>query len=228
MSQHQRRLDKEWVSIVSYPLVLVIQRKNVIVDKDGRYKLTVEDEWSSIHPQDLWVYNKLQVSRVLGYECGPIGLLVPRPDFYIIRPCINFMGMGRHARIEYLNGDTEHLHPGEFWCEVFEGEHISVDYYKGQQELTVRGVRDPQDPLYKWKKWYKVDREIPLPKLLQNLDYDWINCEFIGDKLIEIHLRGNPDFRYNNDSVIPVWEGDDVKTYIEDNDYHRLGFIIDG
>ena len=54
------------------------------------------------------------------------------------------------------------------------------------------------------------------------------NCEFIGDKLIEIHLRGNPDFRYNNDSVIPVWEGDDVNTYIEDNDYHRLGFIIDG
>ena len=175
MSQLQRRLDKGWVSIVSYLPVLVIQKENVIVDKDeGRYKLTVEDEWSSIHPQDLWVYNKLQVSRVLGYECGPIGLLVPRPDFYIIRPCINFMGMGRHARIEYLNGDTEHLHPGEFWCEVFEGEHISVDYYKGEQELTVKGVRDPQDPLYKWKKWYKVDREIPLPKLLQNLDYDWI------------------------------------------------------
>ena len=202
---------------------------NVIVDKDeDKYKLNVWDEWSSIHPQDLWVYNKLQVSRVLGYECGPAGLLVPRPDFYIIRPCINFMGMGRYARIEYLEGDTEHLHPAEFWCEVFEGEHISVDYYKGQQELTVKGVRDPQDPLYKWKKWYKVDRVIPLPKLLQNLDYNWINCEFIGNKLIEIHLRGNPDFRYNNDSVIPVWEGDSVKTYIEDNDYHRLGFIIDG
>jgi|TARA_Y100000287_G_C14136785_1_gene312681 hypothetical protein len=199
-----------------------------VVKEEGRYKLTVEDEWSSIHPQDLWVYNKLQVSRVLGYECGPAGLFVPRPDFYIIRPCINFMGMGRHARIEYLKGDTEHLHPGEFWCKVFEGEHISVDYYKGEQELTVKGVRDPQDPLYKWKKWYKVEREIPLPKLLQNLDYDWINCEFIGDKLIEIHLRGNPDFRYNNDSVIPVWEGDDVKTYIEDNDYRRLGFILDG
>ena len=202
---------------------------NVIVDKEeDKYKLTVEDEWSSIHPQDLWVYNKLQVSRVLGYECGPVGLAVPRPDFYIVRPCINFMGMGRYARIEYLEGDTEHIHPAEFWCEVFEGEHISVDYYKGQQELTVKGVRDPQDPLYKWKKWYKVDRVIPLPKLLQNLDYNWINCEFIGNKLIEIHLRGNPDFRYNNDSVIPVWEGDSVNTYIEDNDYHRLGFIIDG
>jgi len=202
---------------------------SVIVDKDeDKYKLTVEDEWSSIHPQDLWIYNKLQVSRVLGYECGPMGHIVPRPDFYIVRPCINFMGMGRHARIEYLEGDTEHLHPAEFWCEVFEGEHISVDYYKGQQELTVKGVRDPQDPLYKWKKWYKVDRVIPLPKLLQNLDYNWINCEFIGNKLIEIHLRGNPDFRYNNDSVIPVWEGDSVNTYIEDTEYHRLGFIIDG
>ena len=215
--------------VLSTLQVVVMVKGSVIVDKEeDKYKLTVEDEWSSIHPQDLWVYNKLQVSRVLGYECGPIGLLVPRPDFYIIRPCINFMGMSRYARIEYLEGDTEHLHPGEFWCEVFEGEHISVDYYKGQQELTVKGVRDPQDPLYKWKKWYKVDRVIPLPKLLQNLDYNWINCEFIGNKLIEIHLRGNPDFRYNNDSVIPVWEGDSVNTYIEDNDYHRLGFIIDG
>ena len=35
----------------------------------------------------------------------------------------------------------------------------------GQQELTVKGERDPQDPLYKWKKWYKVERDIPLPKV---------------------------------------------------------------
>lgn len=70
-----------------------------MVKDEDRYKMTVEDEWSSIHPQDLWVYNKLQVSRVLGYECGPAGLVVPKPDFYIVRPCINFMGMGRHARL---------------------------------------------------------------------------------------------------------------------------------
>ena len=138
------------------------------------------------------------------------------------------MGMGRHARIEYLDGDTEHLHPGEFWCEIFEGEHISVDYYKGEQKLTVKGLRDPQDPLYKWKRWYKVERDIPLPITLKDLQYEWINCEFVGDKLIEVQLRRNPDFRYNNQSVVPIWEGDNVESYIKDNDYHRLGFIIDG
>lgn len=198
--------------------------------KKNKYKMTVEDEWLSIHPQDLWIYNKLQISQMLGYTCGPAGLEVPSSGIYIVRPCINFMGMGRYARMDYLESDTEHLHPGEFWCEIFEGEHISVDYYRGQQELTVKGERDPQDPLYKWKKWYKVERDIPLPKLFKELSerYDWINCEYINGNLIEIHLRANPDFRYNNNSVIPIWEGDKVERYIKDNDYLRLGFIIDG
>jgi len=211
------------------PQVVVMVKGNVIVDKEeDRY--STEYEWVSTHSYDLWVYNKLQVSRVLGYECGPAGLAVPRPDFYIVRPCINFMGMSRHARIEYLEGDTEHIHPAEFWCEVFEGEHISVDYYKGQQELTVKGVRDPQDPLYKWKKWYKVDRVIPLPKVFEEVSqrYDWLNCEYIDGKLIEIHLRGNPNFNYGGESITPVWEGDDISDYIEQSNYKRLGFIIDG
>jgi hypothetical protein len=209
---------------------VVTRQGNHIVDKDDNYKLTVKDEWNSVHPFDLWIYNKLQLSQVLGYTCGPAGLEVPKPGFYIVRPCINFMGMGRHARIEHLESDTEHLHPGEFWCEIFEGEHISVDYYKGQQELTIKGLRDSQDPLYKWKRWYKVERDLILPNILLDISsrYDWINCEFIGGKLIEIHLRRNPDFRYNNESVVPVWEGDKVESYIEDNDYRRLGFIIDG
>ena len=192
------------------------------------YITTVREEWETISPLDLWVYNKLQLSQVLGYTCGPAGLEVPTPGFYIVRPSMNFMGMGRNARIEYLEGDTEHLHPGEFWCEIFEGEHISVDYHWGVPDLTVKGVRDPQDPLYKWKRWYKVDRDLPLPHILTNLKYEWINCEFIHGNLIEVHFRRNPDFRYNNDSVVPVWNDDEVDSYITDNDYKRLGFIIDG
>ena len=192
------------------------------------YITTVKDEWETIHPFDLWAYNKLQLSQVLGYVCGPAGLEVPTPGQYIVRPSMNFMGMGRHARIEYLESDTEHLHPGEFWCEIFEGEHISVDYRWGIPDLVVKGVRDPQDPLYKWKRWYKVDRDLPLPGVLVTLDYEWINCEFIGGKLIEVHFRRNPDFRYNNSSVVPIWDEEHVDSYIKDSDYKRLGFIIDG
>ena len=41
------------------------------------------------------------------------------------------------------------------------------------------------------------------------LKYERINLEYIGDKLIEVHLRGNEDF-VNNSEFIPVWEGQDT------------------
>jgi len=62
--------------------------------------MKVFDEYSQIHQDDLWVYNKLILSRKLGYTCGPSGVPVPKSDFFIVRPCMNFMGMGRFARKE--------------------------------------------------------------------------------------------------------------------------------
>jgi len=200
------------------------------------YNLTVSDEWSFIHSKDLWVYNKLFLSQVLGYTCGPAGLQVPNPGFYIVRPSINFMGMGRFTRLEYLEKDTEHLHPSEFWCEVFEGEHLSIDYQYQKPKLIVKGERKEYDLFHKWSKWYKVERNIKFPKVLKQLvgKYEWINCEFIGDKLIEVHFRRNPDFRYGNSIAIPVWDHEEFidedlskYKYIKDKDYHRLGFWID-
>jgi hypothetical protein len=86
------------------------------------------DEWNSIHKEDLWVYNKLFLARSLGHLCGPVGASVPSPDYYIVRPSINLLGMGRFSRIEWIDNSTDHLHPAEFWCEIFQGEHISVDF----------------------------------------------------------------------------------------------------
>lgn len=202
------------------------------------YKLTVSDEWNSIKDsRDLWVYNKLELSQVLGYKCGPAGLPVPEPGFYIARPIINFMGMGRYSRIEHIEGCTEHLHPGEFWCEVFEGEHLSVDFCHGKPDLIVRGDRDPKDPLYRWSNWVRVNRDVKFPQeLLEFLHkYKWINCEFIGDKLIEVHFRRNSDFRYGNSKATPIWNDDEIPnipidsplSYIEDDDYYRKGFVVD-
>lgn len=198
------------------------------------YHLEVSSEWNSIHSEDLWVYNKLILSRVLGYNCGPSGLPVPKPDFYIVRPSMNLMGMGRFSRIEFIENSTEHLHPSEFWCEVFTGEHLSVDFNKGVPVLIVKGEKDQQGSLYKWKKWYKVKRKIQFPKLLDSFKqkYEWINCEFIEDKLIEVHFRRNSDFRFGNNIAIPVWKNDNLiidstYTFVKDEDYHRLGFLID-
>ena len=194
------------------------------------YLLEGNDEWNHIHSQDLWVYNKLFLSRVLGYTCGPVGTTVPQPDFYIVRPMMNLLGMGRFARKEWIEKYTDTFHPGEFWCEIFEGEHLSVDFYRQKAELVVLGTRDAEEPYYKWKKWEKIDRNFDFPEILKNLkgDYDWINCEFIGNKLIEVHFRQNPDFRYGNSVAIPVWDDEksDTMTFVEDSDYLRRGFYI--
>lgn len=194
------------------------------------YHLDGNDEWANIHSSDLWIYNKLFLSRVLGYTCGPIGTMVPRPDFYIVRPSFNLLGMGRFARNEWLNDHTDHLHPSEFWCEIFEGEHLSVDFHNQEAKLIVLGTKNKKDPYYKWKKWEKIDRNIEFPKILNRLvgNYEWINCEFIGDKLIEVHFRRNPDFRYGNSIAIPVWKDEKYQdmTFIEDPEYFRKGFYI--
>jgi len=190
-------------------------------------------EWDQIHTDDLWVYNKLILSRKLGYTCGPVGTDVPKSDFYIIRPSMNLLGMGRFSRIEYIYKSTDAYHPAEFWCEVFEGDHMSVDFYQKESKLTVLGTRDSYDPLYKWKKWKKIDYKVDFPSILNNLigNYDWINCEFIGNKLIEVHFRQNPDFKYNNIEAIPVWENEkpeniDHYRFVTDNDYLRKGFWV--
>jgi hypothetical protein len=141
--------------------------------------------------------------------------------------------MGRFSRIEWIKKYTDDLHPAEFWCEIFEGDHISIDFYQKESKLIVLGERDEQSPLYKWKKWTKIDTNIEFPDILNNLkgNYDWINCEFIGDKLIEVHFRQNPDFRYNNSVAIPVWKGENQEkidnfTFISDKDYLREGFYV--
>lgn len=197
------------------------------------YYLDSQDEWNSIHEEDLWVYNKLFLSRRLGHLCGAVGCPVPFPNHYIVRPSINLLGMGRFSRIEWIWKNTDYLHPAEFWCQRFRGEHISVDFQNQKAKLVVLGVRQKGDPLYKWKMWEKIHREIEFPSILHSLkgNYEWINCEFIGNKLIEVHFRQNPDFRYGNSVAIPVWKDEKIQknknfTFIKDEDYLRKGFYI--
>lgn len=197
------------------------------------YFFKSEDEWNNIHPEDLWVYNKLFLSRVLGYVCGPVGTAVPKPDFYIIRPSFNLLGMIRFTRIEWIESSTDHYHPSEFWCEIFNGDHLSIDFHNKEYDMAVLGIRDQNNPIYKWDKWEKVDRKVNFPEVLLKLkkDYEWINCEFIGDKLIEVQFRRNPDFRYNNTVAIPEWNDRKIELsgdyrFIKDEDYNRTGFWV--
>jgi hypothetical protein len=147
------------------------------------------------------------------------------------------MGMGRFARKEWIEDTTEHFHPSEFWCEIFQGPHLSVDFHEKKSKLVVLGEKTANDLLYKWRKWTKIDVEVDFPLILCDLvgNYEWINCEFIGNKLIEVQFRQNPDFRYKNSVAVPIWEkkiNKNIKGYrfIEDleyDTYKRKGFYVD-
>lgn len=211
------------------PPVEMAPLKNI---KDKERANISNQEWFSIDPNDLWVYNKLELSKRLDYNCGPCGVDVLKPNNYIVRPAINFCGMGRFCRIEYLNKSTDHLHPGEFWCEIFEGEHLSVDFINKKSVLVVKGHKNKKNPAYMWNCWVKLERQIEFPEVLNDLvgDYSCINCEFIGGKLIEVQFRKNLDFRWGNRIAIPVWSKKNIKKklkFIEDPDFLRLGFLID-
>lgn len=186
---------------------------------------TDEEAWSKCSLEDLWIFDKLIVAKKSGHVCGPRGINVPKEGNYIVRPIINIGGFGEQAKVVYLKDETWDLHPGEFWCEIFDGPHLSIDYSKYEPILSVIGTPHPIHKYTRFTKWEITDTIYPLPSFIgyTPLRYKNLNCEFIGGKLIEIHLRSNPDFAYNNSSAIPYWidEPDPQPkgyTFIPDND----------
>ena len=192
------------------------------------------EAWLHCDNKNLWIFDKLLLSKHLGYVCGPSGVDVPSPGTYIIRPCMNLLGMGIGAKFVDLVDSTDHLPPGHFWCEVFSGQHVSVDYYRGNQILAVEATRDSGSPLWKFSKWTRLDNvQFQFPEILFYLfqDFDYINAEYISGNLIELHFRTNPDFEYKNSEAIPVWDEEDINIpegyrYVSNPDYKRKGFYI--
>jgi len=195
--------------------------------------------WRNAEEQDLWIFDKLIVSRRMGYTCGPAGMDVPRPDVYVVRPCVNIPGMGKGAYFTYIDKESSHLPPGSFWCKKFYGRHISVDYKDGRQVLAVEGFRDDGAPFWRFSKWVKIDDVIPMPSMLYDISkrYETINVEYIDDNLIEVHLRGNPDFIYDNSVMYPMWNDQKLSDFpfiaaeklrlVNAVEYNRQGIWVD-
>lgn len=189
--------------------------------------------WKNPKVDNLWVLDKLILSKKLGYVCGPAGIDVPSEGDYIVRPCLNVFGLGLGAKKMHLKKDTTHLPVGTFWCEWFEGRHLTVDYVKGKQIRCVEGFKK-ESTLQRWDKWLKVDDEMPLPSLLEKhfANEPKLNCEYIGGKLIEAHFRHNVDFEGDRTEYVPVWKGQSTKApegykYIKDPDVHgRIGAFV--
>lgn len=208
-------------------------------------KDTEEDlVWYNINPDHIWVLDKLILSKKLGYICGPTGIDVPKPGWYVVRPCVNAMGLGLGAKKVFIERETMHLPIGHFWCEWFEGRHYSVDYWPkyGTKVFTIEGIKSPAFAMYgelvKWEKWIKVKdkKEHVIPDILYPIiqNYYQINLEFIGNKPIEVHLRPNEDFREGKATkeFIPVWEDQKIippkgYRYIEYADVNgRIGAYV--
>jgi hypothetical protein len=193
------------------------------------------DVYDSCPSQWLWVYDKLIVARRQGISAAPAGISVPAAGEYIVRPITNIRMMGRGAQQLWLEPGDDHSVPdGYFWSEILTGPHVSVDYHWGQQGLTVQGFRDDAHKLDRFSRWCRVNRDRPLPAMLHDLKYyqEWINVEYIGDKVIEVHLRYNDDFaNHDADEIIPVWR-DQPMSQPQDYTWYpsaagdRLGFWI--
>ena len=182
--------------------------------------MTITDEtlaWQIARPEDLWVLDKLLLSRRLGYVSGPVGIDVPRPVHYIVRPCVNALGMGLETSKVFIIDNTDHLPVGNFWCEVFRGRHLSVDFNYGKQVLCCEGYRDSDEPYWRWSRWQRTNDVVQLPDFIQDIAdrYEWFNVESIGSNIIEVHFRANPDFWIpgleNIQEVIPIWHDEEIK-----------------
>jgi hypothetical protein len=192
-----------------------------------------KDVWGKVHPDDLWIYDKLIVAKKAGYSAGPAGIPVPKADWYIVRPITNIRMMSRGASKMYLTPEEDTVPDGYFWSEIFTGDHVSVDYHYGIQSTTVQGFRD-SDRLDRFSKWCRIDVSMPFPKILGNLclKYKWINVEYIGGKIIEVHTRYNDDFsNHSGNTIIPVWRDNPTpqpagSTWYESASGDRLGFWI--
>jgi len=203
-----------------------------------------EDCWH-LYPTQRILFNKLWVSSMLGYMCGPGGVTVPLDGKYIVRPIYNLDGMSRGATTKELVAGDCSTPPGYFWCEFFEGEHYSVDFVNEdgnfKQILVVRGEKISEYKFTSWTKLPLKKKKFDVPDFVEFICRDevqHINIEYIGDKVIEVHMRRNPDFVHNKYSRIEVaWASSwDQNKYDEEQNtftpsieqvYNEKGEVID-
>jgi hypothetical protein len=193
-----------------------------------------DSEALAAYPKDAHWYDKVHLARTLGYRCGVHK--IPRSGKWIVRPITNLEGMGRQAVIDYFKEGTL-IEPGMFYCEVFEGRHITIDYVREYgrwvQHHTFEGFNTPEDLIH-FSRWLRVDYKYEIPLFLRSVEADHINVEVKGDRIIEIHLRPNPD-PVMYDDFWPIWSEDQkppFENYVRipdaDNETEmgRLGFYV--
>ena len=203
--------------------------------------MTDAEAWNK-YPKHRQFFNKLVVAELFGVRAGPGGVAPPVSGWYCVRPVMNLSGMGIGARKQWIEaGDFRSVEPGYFWSEWLEGPHLSVTYewskrWEGEWVPTSvwEGFNSDKN-LSRFSKWEKKPlADAPRMYKLRELGkVGLINVEFIGKKVIEVHLRPSPD-PDGVRRIVPIWADDEIEGYepdFDDADGHlevpRLGFIID-
>jgi len=189
------------------------------------------DVWTSCPTEHLWIYDKLILAKKLGYSAGPAGICVLVANWYVVRPITNCRMMGAGAYKAWLVPECDNIPDGYFWCEWFNGRHITIDYNFGQQGLTAEGIKFAGS-VNNFYSWQKIKYSYQLPECLQDIANisKWLNIELIGDKIIEVHLRYNDDFSgHSGNTIWPVWKDQNQvqpsnTEFIENACGRRLGF----
>jgi len=173
-----------------------------------------------------WVYDKMRLAESQHMECGPLGI-IPKKFPVFLKPIYNLYGGSISAyKIDDIKMYDKHqnFHPGRFWVEFFEGDHLQHDLaiYNGEivWSNTFLGLKFFLGDKYTgafdyWERQYMTEE---MSSVLQDWvtkhmpDYSGvINCETIGCNIIEVHLRfGNVlDLQDVNimDSFIKLYTG---------------------
>jgi hypothetical protein len=182
------------------------------------------DVWKFIDGEDAWIYDKLVLSKRLGYQCGPAGVAPETSGNYIVRPISNYRMMGRGSSFMHIDAGEDIIPDGYFWSEVFTGRHLTFDYHRGVQHLAAEGFKDSArtDRFTSWKKTKDVF-ELPPMLLSVAVKYEWMNIEVIDNKIVEVHLRYNDDFmNHDADEIFPIWKEDFYNSPCAD----RIGFLL--
>jgi hypothetical protein len=192
--------------------------------------MTDAEAWQC-YPQLRWLYDRLQLSQALEYECGPAGTLPPRPGIWFVKPIINLNGMGVGAYAQHYDGGPGfRVRPGSFWMPHFTGRHLSIDLKRASSGwdfgLTVECIYRNNRP-FEWRKVTDVP-ELPDIVAIDGTDIPWLNVELIGSNVIEIHLRRNHDFDAMPEasSVFPVWDGEPVPADMVADPEDADGFLV--
>lgn len=182
------------------------------------------DVWKFISDEDLWIYDKLILSKRLGYHCGPAGVAPEKSGDYVVRPISNYRMMGRGSGVMHIDAGEDIIPDGYFWCEVFTGRHLTFDYHRGVQHLAVEGFKDSART-DRFSSWKKTNDVFDLPPMLLTIavKYEWMNIEVIDNKIVEVHLRYNDDFAgHNSDVIIPIWK----ENFYDSPCGDRIGFLL--